>query len=531
MARLINNKTNYQLYASVYTIYEDGSETVRKFGVGDIIEGLRYVEDGEIVTVNGKITAINYTMNSKLTWNKNKPADTIATDMKLTNMVVDCSERYNAKSVTIPFVEILEDEGIENVTRIKFTPSIKFSLQMYFSNRSTQYAEIEVGDTFNNVRIMNPNDIGNDYTGAYKCIGFAYRTTGGKLNITGIAFQNIEDDSIVVTDINYIFGLNEVYTYVPESAAEVQEMFNNAADGDTIKIDSELVIAGQPLVFDGKSVTLNLSDGGLSADSSADSQILIKNGTVTIEGDAPVKFNTPYDSTHSTNGLKVTEGGKLVINNMNMNAVAADTPEGTVDAGQYGIGVEGNGELIVNGGNYEAGWFCVNTHGTQTGTDASITINDGKFVSLSDYVIYMAANTLTTINGGEFVGGAGALSMNNGRTRINGGYFHVTNLGNTGEGSDGTTGQANSLFNLNAKYGDCKLGIYGGTFNVEGDAPMFRTGTKHTAEIKIFGGKFNVKPDTTYLAEGYVCSEEADVDGYYRVYNENGLGTPLGEWP
>lgn len=57
MARLINTTTKQSLYCTVKTIFTDNSFTERKFGVGDIVEGLRYVVDGTIATVSGKVTA------------------------------------------------------------------------------------------------------------------------------------------------------------------------------------------------------------------------------------------------------------------------------------------------------------------------------------------------------------------------------------------------------------------------------------------------------------------------------------------
>ena len=326
------------------------------------------------------------------------------------------------------------------------------------------------------------------------------------LNVAGIEV-NIEEpnDGEGATPIEVVS--------VEEMAAAIE----NAADGDVITIKADMNTNTGAIIFNGKNVTLDFGGKTLSASNSTGGNLTISNGTVTIDGDGIITAKDAYDSTHTSNVIKVDNGGELIINSMNMDTVVGSNTE-TVDKGQYGIGVEGNGKLTVNDGTFKAGWFCVNTHGTNTTNDAEIVINGGTFTSASDYVIYMAANTLTTINGGKFTGGAGVLSMNNGTCIINDGEFFVTDEGDTGEGSDGTTGQANSLFNLNAKYGDCTLEIHNGKFTVGGTAPLFKTGTAHNADIKIYGGKFNVKPDPEYIADGFLCSEEKGSDGFYEVY-------------
>lgn len=535
MARLINTKTNQKLYVTLKTIFVDGTETERKFTVGDVVENLRYAYNGEIVTVSGKVTAINYTMNSKLTWNAKKPDDTLATDLVLKNIVIDTSEQYSASSVTIPCEEILEDEGIENVKMIQYIPMIKFEMEMFYSNRSSSNVSIEIGDSFDNVRIINANKVGydNDYTGSFKVIGMGYKILSGKVSITSIAFQNTETEEVVVADIDKILQLTEVFNYSTATIDDLLEAISGAGNGDTITISDNISTVENAITFDGVSLDLDLNGKQIETDSSNASVLTVKNGTVTIDdatGTGGIVTTTPYDATHSTNVLRVGEGGKVVINNMTVEAVVGTNQE-SVDKGQYGIGVLDNGELVVNNGNFHTGWFCVNTHGVNTNTDAKITLNGGKYVSASDYVLYMAANTYTEVNDGEYTGGAGVLSMNNGRCRINGGTFYVTDEGNTGVGKDGTTGQANALFNINAKYGDCKLGIYDGKFTVGGSAPLFKTGTAHNAEIRIYGGQFSVRPDDQYMAEGYACSTTVDDEGFFFVYNTNGLNAPLGEWP
>ena len=120
MARLINNSTETSIKVSIETLFENGTSSVKTYAIGDVIEGLRYVENGEIVTVSGKLTNINYSVASKSAFNKNNPVDTTREDITIKSITIDASTMYNAKTVTILMEEIIEDEGVEDVQQILY---------------------------------------------------------------------------------------------------------------------------------------------------------------------------------------------------------------------------------------------------------------------------------------------------------------------------------------------------------------------------------------------------------------------------
>ena len=531
MARLLNTRTAQNLYVTVKTVFLDDTETERKFTVGDIVEDLRYAENGEIQTVSGKVTAINYAMNSKLTWNKNKPADTIATDMILKNIVIDTSEQYAASSVTIPCEEILEDEGVENVKMIRYTPQIKFEMWMYYSNRSNSYASIEIGDSFDNVRIINANKIGydNDYVGSYKVIGMAYKTVSGKVVVTGIAFQNVADSSIVVADIDKILTLNEVYTYSSDNLEQLLNDISAAQDGDTIAITGEISATENPITFNGKNLVFDISG---TVESDSNNGINFSEGEYIVNGGGTVKTTTPYDANHGSSTIYVREDAKVTINNMNLEAVVGETIQDQINQGQFGLSVVDNGDLTINGGTYRAGWYAVSTIGNRTNENSVVTINGGEFISTADYALYKPDPSMNwVINGGTINGAAGALCINNGAVLINGGTFTTTGDGNTGTTDNGTGNLANACICIGAKYGECKLRIVDGKFIAPEDGELFEVTDRNPSTIEIFGGKFSAAVPEEYVAEGYACSSEPGEDGMYFVYRLDGEEVPLPVWP
>lgn len=512
MARLIKNTQKAVLGIRLTTVMETSADT-KEFKTGDIIEGLRYVVDGDVVTVSGRLAEIKYTMASRLTWNKRQPKDTLGTDMKVVSLVLDASKNYESKIVEVPACEIVEFAGEENVIRMMYEPFITYEMEMKYSNLIVKNISVQVGDIFDNVRIMDLAHIGEDITGKFTVLAFSYATQSGKVAINGIAFENVETGEKVVADLNHILALNELYTHELD-ADNIADTVVNLADGDTIAVDTVVNATATPVTINKQNISIKLNANLVGANS-ANSGIVVENGSATISGDGLVATETPYDAAHSTGVINVKDGGELIFDGSGISAVIEDNP---VDKGQFGVVVTGNGKLTVNDGEFKAGWYCVSGNGSTTNADAVVTINGGEFNSVADYAIYHPGPNKLVINGGTITGAAGAIAANNGIIEINGGTFAVLGGGNTGEWADGTSGLTNVALNLNGKYGPITCRITGGEFYATAVGTiMIKTGSRYPVDLQISGGKFTSKPNAEWIAEGFVCTEEPDADGFYHV--------------
>ena len=512
MARLIKNTQKAILGIRLTTVMED-SANVREFKTNDIIEDLRYVVNGDIVTVSGRLAEIKYAMASRLTWNKRQPKDTLATDMEIVSLILDASQNYESKIVEVPVREIVEFADEDNVIRMIYEPFIIYEMEMKYSNLSVKNVSVQVGDTFDNVRIMDITNIGKDITGKFKAIAFSYAAKNGKASIDGIAFENVETGEKVVADLNYILALNELYTHTLD-ANNITDTVSNLADGDTVAVDTIVDATATALTINKKNIAIQLNADLIGANSN-DSGIIVENGSATISGDGLVIGDTPYDATHSSGIINVKSGGELTFEGSGISAVIEDDP---VNKGQFGVVVTGNGKLTINDGNFAAGWYCVSGNGSTTNADAVVTINGGEFTSVSDYAIYHPGPNKLVINGGVIKGAAGGIAANNGVIEITGGEIGVLGGGNTGEWADGTSGLSDVALNLNGKYGPITCRISGGTFHATAAGTiMIKTGSKYPVDLQISGGRFSSKPNAEWIAEGFVCTEEPDTDGFYHV--------------
>ena len=515
MARLIKNTQKAVLGIRLTTIMETGA-VVREFKTGDIVEGLRYVKNGEIETVSGRLADIKYTMAVRSIWNKKDPRDTLPEDMTVNTVVIDTSERYKAKTVEVPVREIVEFAGETDVIRMRFEPFIVYDIELKYSDLVTKQASIQVGDTFDHVRLMNitGNGIGPDITGKFKVVAFSYSIVTGRIAINGIAFQDVEDGKTYVVNLEHILALDEVYNHAIDADSDITAIIAGLGDGDTLIISNEVTTVGSPVNINKQNITLDLQ-ADLISDGGNTSGVRIENGSATLKGNGLVATETPYDRNHAAGVISVRDNGELIFNGSGVDAVIEDDP---VNKGQFGVVVTGNGKITVNAGNFTTGWYCIAGNGSTTTADSVVEINGGEFKSVADYAIYHPDPGTLIINDGLIEGAAGALAANNGTIEINGGTFRVLGGGDTGNWSDGTSGLTDVAINLNARYGDIVCRITGGTFYATAAGTiLIKTGTAHTVDLQISGGRFTSKPNAEWIAEGYVCTETADAEGFYHV--------------
>ena len=176
--------------------------------------------------------------------------------------------------------------------------------------------------------------------------------------------------------------------------------------------------------------------------------------------------------------------------------------------GQFGVGVENGGNIIMNGGTIKAGWYAIAGNGSSSGS-STIVINGGKLISVCDYALYLPHVGVTTINGGIIDGAAGAVSVNQGTLVINGGKFSSDGTGDVGDWGDGTGAiGSKSLIMVNGGYGTTSVVINGGTFNVSADYAI--VDVRNNAAITISAGIYNKNIDKKWVSTGYTCVKNDD---------------------
>ena len=193
--------------------------------------------------------------------------------------------------------------------------------------------------------------------------------------------------------------------------------------------------------------------------------------------------------------------------------IEARNGNNTFDAnnGQFGIGVQDGGNIIMNGGTIKAGWYAIAGSGSASNTgSSSIIINGGKLISVCDYAIYLPHAGTTEINGGVVDGAAGAICINRGSLVINGGTLSSNGTGDLGDWGDGTGAVGNkALIIVNAKYGDSSVVVNGGTYRAEKEIPIFDINSANKASITISAGTYNQNIGK-WVTSAYDCVDNND---------------------
>lgn len=399
MARLIKNSITQEISCNVITKFTSGEESVKHIAIGDIVEDLRYVKDKAIVKVSGKVTDIKYSIQKITKPDPKNPVDTFETDVRIESLIIDASEQYHSNVITVPAMEILEDEGVLDVDRMFVKAHARTLMKMEYSDGRIEDRDLEFGDILKEMKIMtrpgNP-----DITGDFKLASFVFVSQQGKANITGLYLVRLEGSITLTTAIfdNIIEFIEtpQVEVNNPESLADISAALNISENGEayaTLGVDVTI-----PPREDGKITTtminsgqtLHLDLGGHSITTKAYA-FYVNGGTLDITGEGEIDAAMP-DKAYPA--VFVASDGTC-----NMESGLIDTTNIQLEEGQvnwmYGVVCSGNGIFNMTGGKIvTAGASGISiTNGTASGEGAKFTIGgDAVLESLENAAIYLADN-------------------------------------------------------------------------------------------------------------------------------------------
>lgn len=503
MARLIRTDTKVNMSCSILTYLADGSILEKKVAVGDILEGLRYVKNGKVETVNGKVKQLTLqTASSK------GLVDNFKNDVKLISMVLDASEQYSAKTVTVPAMEIVEDAGVENVIRMGSVMSMTFEMDLTYSNGLTQHQSLQVGDVLDNMVIMGLKPGDPDITGKFTVASFSYTASNNIITVTAV---NLTDESgkTVSYDFKRFISFEEIITETVETAEDLVALLASDNKYLDLTVDQDITVEEPIVVAEGKEVVLNLGRAAIT--STGDAVAIDNKGKLTITGGVFETKAVNNDGEMVLDGTNITttaetEGGGAVINNgtLVIEDATLNVPfVGSTSDPKGPACIRNNGDLTIKKATLESAskrTYCI------VSADGVITVPEGAEVVINGVHGGIAFNGGTaTIEGGEFVSTEyyGLYVSNDALTAdivVNGGYFDGPNY-SVWCGSDHNESV------------ESVVRIYGGVF----DHPLKdQSNVAPGAGISVYGGKFKQVVPEEYLAPGYICSELGE-DEYYEV--------------
>lgn len=207
MARVVSRTVDSIVKLHVDTIKTDGSALEKVLSVGDIVENLRYVKDRAICSATGKIT--NFIMQSLRYSTKYKAdsKDDIDKRLLIEDVVVDASKQYASDIPVIFATDILEDEGVEDVKRMKVRPEIMAHVELSLTDETTNAFDL-IPETLlkNAVILRGPGKA--DLVGTFRVITLLYTMKKNKdtsLTVDRAVIQNnTEALTVKVSDIIFV---------------------------------------------------------------------------------------------------------------------------------------------------------------------------------------------------------------------------------------------------------------------------------------------------------------------------------------
>ena len=407
MARVVKITANPNMLLNIITKFNNGSSTTKTLKVGDTVEGLRWIEKDEIKTATGVIKSINYTVVKGNTSIVN-PGNTVANDIRFRTLVVDASTEYHSSVVKIPINEIIEDEGITDVSRVFMVPEINMQLAIEYSSGTVDNTDLSVGDILDDMTIMSGTPGKPDITGKFMIKSFLYTSKRSSIDVVGFNLENSSGN--IKVNWKNIISFKEIpnIKISGDNMAAVAQLLASDEPEVEVILDGDIVVPDRPdgkittvFVEEGKTLNVNLSGHTIDVVGYA---FYSTGGTIVIDdltGTGVIKTRS-----HNTYGALYSKNGKIIING---GKIDTSTPTDSEDPNyMYGVVLSGSATLEMNGGEVhtvEASGASI-TNGTADGAGAVFEFGgNARLTSDKCYAIYMADNKKVVVKDNAVIEG------------------------------------------------------------------------------------------------------------------------------
>lgn len=421
MARVVKSSKEQVITCHIITKLTSGEELERVVNRGDIIENLRYLEKGNIKTVTGRVVDFTYETKTTLVDMYN-PEDYFATDVRIKTIIIDASKEYISNVVEVDTKEIIEDEEVLDVERMKVYSSVLVKLDVEYTDGTIAKQELEVGDILKDFVAMSGTPGTPDIKGDFEISAFGY--IGEKDNYPSISTMYLSNLDGSKPSVCVPFGNVIRFTEVPHgeitdptSMAYINELLDSSETGEAyVTLGVDVTIPKREdgritttMIGEGK--TLNLDLGGHDINCQAYA-FYVNGGTLNITGEGNIKpeiLDNSYPTIYVANGSTCNMYGGCI------DTTQVEVPEGH-ENWLYGVVCSGDGVFNMYGGEmkiYGASAIAI-TNGTATREGAQFTIGgDAVIRSIDCGSVYLADNKSVVVKDNAKLYGGIVVRMGN----------------------------------------------------------------------------------------------------------------------
>lgn len=420
MARLIRTIENQLVTCDVITHFADGTSSRKSLKVGDVVEGLRYIENKQLLSVSGRISSMIIECNNVTPISAANPVDNFGKDAKISSIIIDASTEYHSNVVTVNAREIVEDAGVLDVVKVDVIAVPSVTLEMSYTDGTTVQQAVIVGDVLGDMVIMtSPGK--PDIEGDFRVAAFKYSKANkqGQITFTGMYLVPLEGGECIYAGFDSIIRFTEKNSTPVDTDDSLSEIANALSENDEVYafIDTDVNI---PLRDDGKITTLMIDSGkSLTVDLNGHNintqayAFYVNGGTLTIRdttGEGRITASIP-DKAYPA--VYVASDGVCNMENGIIDTTRAELAEGQSNW-LYGVVCSGNGTFNMTGGQIitqDAAGISI-TNGTATGAGAQFDISGDAIITSNDCTaIYLADKKAVNISGKAKINGGILLRM------------------------------------------------------------------------------------------------------------------------
>lgn len=153
MARIVKSEFAPIIECVIRTHFENGTTEDKVLKTDEIVENMRYVENGEIKEVTGRVSNIitSSPKSSRKYSNVSKLKSYFRYDNPITYIEIDKSLPNHSDVVKISAGEIIEDSPVENVTKIEVFATYGASIKTLLSDGSVNEMVFHEGDALDDI--------------------------------------------------------------------------------------------------------------------------------------------------------------------------------------------------------------------------------------------------------------------------------------------------------------------------------------------------------------------------------------------
>ena len=224
MARIVNSINKPCLSLVVTTVLTNGDKLEKVLKIDDMVDGLRYVENGQIKTVTGRVSNISYTKSaiSRNYLSMRNLKSYFSTDVKPKFIEIDCSTEFHSNIVKIPVMELIEDLGVSGVEKMTCRLEYGISVTVSLSDGTTDTLVINEGQVVNDLVYISKS--GEKVVDA-KIVAF---TTDKDLN--PVKVHTITNSRILTLDVLQLKDIGTVDSVVVPGSSIQFALDNATAD-------------------------------------------------------------------------------------------------------------------------------------------------------------------------------------------------------------------------------------------------------------------------------------------------------------